>query len=67
MGMGFELLGMILGGLFIGELVDKQMHWPGYGVAITVVACLVGWMVHLVYMLKKFMDEEPDDQTNQPD
>ena len=66
MGMGFELLGVILGGLYVGDLLDKQMSWPGYGTAGVVVACLVSWMVHLVYMLKKFMAETPDDQTDQP-
>jgi hypothetical protein len=61
MGMGFELLGAILGGLYLGAFIDKEMGWPGYGTAATVVACLVSWMVHLVYMLKKFMEETPDD------
>lgn len=61
MGMGFELLGLILGGLFIGQLIDKEMNWPGYGVAILVVACLVSWLIHLVYLLKRFIKEVPDD------
>jgi hypothetical protein len=64
MGMGFELLGMVLGGLYVGQAVDKYMEWPGYGVAVFVVSGLISWMVHLIYMLKKFMVETPDDPPN---
>lgn len=63
-GMGFELLGLILGGLFIGTIIDKEMDWPGYGLATCVVAGLISWMYHLVYMLRRFMEETPDDPAN---
>jgi hypothetical protein len=59
-GMGFELLGVILGCLFVGQEVDKQMGWPGYGLIVFVVGGLVGWMIHLIFMLKKFMANEPE-------
>ena len=61
-GMGFELLGLILGGLFLGNIIDKEMQWPGYGLAVCVIAGLVSWVVHLVVMLKKFMDETDDSE-----
>lgn len=64
LGMGFELLGLILGGLYLGQIIDKTMGWPGYGVAMLVVACLASWLFHLVFLLKKFIKETPDDPQN---
>ena len=64
-GIGFELLGLVLAALYIGQAVDKQMNWPGYGVAGFVVLGLVSWLSHLVFLLKKFMKE--DDGTSTKD
>jgi hypothetical protein len=61
LGMGFELLGLILGGLYLGQTIDKVMNWPGYGVAGVVICCLVSWLIHLIFMLKKFMNEAEND------
>lgn len=58
MGMGFELVGVTFGCLYLGEALDKFMSWPGYGVAGLVVCGLVSWMVHLFYLLQRFMGEE---------
>jgi len=66
LGMGFELLGVVLGGMFVGQAVDREFQWPGYGLAAFVVLGLVGWMVHLVFMLKKFMQEDTNDPTGKP-
>lgn len=63
MGMGFELLGLILGCLYLGQTIDNYMSWPGYGVAVLVICGLISWLVHLFMMLKKFMDEEPDNDS----
>lgn len=66
-GMGFELLGLILGSLYVGAAIDEEMNWPGYGLIVTVVAGLIGWMIHLIFMLKRFMDEtsaETNDEGN---
>jgi hypothetical protein len=64
LGMGFELLGLILGGLYIGGAIDTHMGWPGYGVAGLVVICMVSWMIHLVVLLKRFMADTEDDQAS---
>lgn len=64
LGMGFELLGLILGGLYIGQVIDKEMNWPGYGVALLVVLCLISWLVHLFVLLRRFMKDSENDQTD---
>lgn len=69
MSLGFELVGLIFGALYVGQVVDNQMHWNGYGVAIFVVAVMIGWMYHLYVLLKKFMAEAERDYNdkNKPD
>lgn len=57
MGMGFELVGLILGCLYLGQELDKQMLWPGYSVATLVIFGLISWMVHLIYLLRRFMED----------
>lgn len=64
LGMGFELLGLVLGGLYVGRAIDSYMNWPGYGVAAMVVMCMVSWMVHLIVLLKRFMAGDEDDQSS---
>lgn len=63
MGMGFELLGLVLGGFYVGQAIDKEFSWPGYGVAIMVIAGLISWLTHLIFMLKRFMQDSSDDST----
>ncbi len=62
MGIGFELLGLILGALFLGREIDRHFNWPGYGVAFMVITVMAGWMYHLIILLKKFMDEATEDK-----
>ncbi len=60
MGIGFELVGLIIGGWAIGSQVDKYFHWNGYGVATFIIAVMIGWIYHLIILLKKFMDDDTD-------
>ncbi len=60
MGMGFELLGLMLGALFVGQAVDKHFGWNGYGVALFVVVVMTSWMYHLIVLLKQFMTKVDD-------
>ncbi|MEQ1664253.1 MAG: AtpZ/AtpI family protein [Bdellovibrionales bacterium] len=69
MGMGFELVGLMFGGLYLGQAIDQHFHWPGYGLISLVIISLVSWMVHLIFLLKKFMQDEGsnEDSTRKPD
>jgi hypothetical protein len=52
-GMGFELVGSVLVLIYIGQLIDKEMGWPGVGVASGAIIALVAWFYHLIILLKK--------------
>ena len=62
-GMGFELGAVIIGGLHVGQVLDRHFGWPGYGVSGMVITCMIGWFYHLIILLKRFMDDD-DDQTS---
>lgn len=62
MGMGFELVGIMLAGLYVGKIIDEKMGWKGIGVAACVIILLIGWFVHLFVLLKRFMDANDKDQ-----
>lgn len=57
-GMGFELLGVTLGALYLGEIVDKHYGLNGIGTAGLCLLVLVGWLYHLVILLKRYMETE---------
>ncbi|MBT4760199.1 MAG: hypothetical protein HOO06_00755 [Bdellovibrionaceae bacterium] len=63
-GLGFELLVLVLGGLYIGEKVDQIYDLGGYGVLIVLAACLISWTVHFVFLIKKFMADAEEFEKN---
>ena len=65
MGMGFELVALILGGQVIGELLDNKYNLNGLGVGGMIILVMIGWFYHLLVMLKPFMeDNETDDDAS---
>ncbi|MCB0356316.1 MAG: hypothetical protein KDD40_04875 [Bdellovibrionales bacterium] len=59
-GMGFELAGLIVGGLFLGQHLDKTYHLGGLATALITFAALGSWLTHLIFMLRKFQTEESE-------
>lgn len=51
-GIGFELIGLIIGSVFLGDYLETLLPTKGLWVAGLILASLVGWMVHLMFMLK---------------
>lgn len=60
--MGFELVGLILGSVFVGQKLDALWGTKGIALLVLTVACLAGWMVHLVYLLKRIEKLEAKDE-----
>ena len=51
-GIGFELIALIILSIFVGEALETKWPTKGLWVAGLILFSLVGWMVHLVYLLK---------------
>jgi hypothetical protein len=60
LGVSFELVAMCVGGYFLGEFVDEKMQWKNFASTYLVLILLIGWFVHLIYLLKKFEAENDD-------
>jgi hypothetical protein len=58
--VGFELVGLMLGSLFIGQKIDKYYGWPGWALTGLSMLALAGWLTRVVYMAQK-MTENGDD------
>jgi hypothetical protein len=56
-GMGFELVACILGAMYVGGLIDKYFAWPGIATISLIVLFFIGWVVHIVVLLKRFTDD----------
>ncbi len=57
-GMGFELAGLIVGGLFLGKHLDETYDLGGLATGGLAFAVLAGWLIHLVALIKKFQAED---------
>lgn len=53
MGLGFELVGLIIGGIYLGQLLDAHFGTRGIMVLVILASCLVSWFIHLVFLLKR--------------
>lgn len=66
MGMGFELAGLMVGALYLGQALDERFHTQGLAVAGLSFLVLMGWLYHLIVLLKSFMNQsESDKQTGE--
>jgi len=65
--MGIELVGGILGGIYLGQLLDTKFSLGGIGVMSLSIAVLVGWFVRIILLLKRLEKMEPSDSNDSLD
>ena len=58
MAMGFELVGLILGSVWMGQVLDNMYGGKGMWTAGLMVAVLAGWFIHMIYLLKQTESED---------
>ncbi len=51
--MGMELVGLIIASVMVGQWLDEKYGWKGMGVLVLSIAGLVGWLVHIVLLLRQ--------------
>lgn len=65
--MGLELVGGILGGIYLGQLLDTKYSLGGMGVMSLSIAFLIGWFVRIIFLLKRLEKMEPSDSSESSD
>lgn len=56
-GMGFELVAIILGAIWLGEKIDETYQTQGLAVVTLIFVLFSGWFVHLILLLRRYMKE----------
>jgi F0F1-type ATP synthase assembly protein I len=56
-GVGFELVAVVLAGIYVGQAIDKWFGSNGIATMLLMLLMLAGWFVHLFVLLKKFDDD----------
>jgi F0F1-type ATP synthase assembly protein I len=51
--IGFELVGLILASLYIGQVIDGHFSIAPWGTLGLVVLGVVGWMIHIFILLQQ--------------
>lgn len=64
--IGFELVGLIIGCFYLGEFLDSTYHTKGLIFVALSMASLVGWLVRVIWLLKRIQDQE-DKKPNKDD
>jgi F0F1-type ATP synthase assembly protein I len=62
--MGVELVGLVIGCLYIGQILDEKFGTKGLMVIFFSVASLVGWFIHLIFLLKRIEKLEEKDKAS---
>jgi hypothetical protein len=52
MAMGFECVGLVTAAVLLGRYCDNQYGWKGLGAAAGAIVGVVGWVTHLIVVLK---------------
>lgn len=53
-GMGFELVGLILVSVYLGQVIDEKYALGGLAIALSAMGGLGGWVLHLMWVMKRF-------------
>ncbi|WP_413585851.1 AtpZ/AtpI family protein [Bdellovibrio sp. HCB274] len=56
--IGFELVGLIIGCFYLGELLDAKYQTKGMAFVGLSLAALVGWLVRVIWLLKRMEAQE---------
>lgn len=56
--IGFELLAVVLVGVYLGSSLDEYMGWQGQGFLLVTGILFCGWLFHFIKLLNKFMKDE---------
>lgn len=57
-GLGTEIVGLILAAVWLGGLVDEKMETKGLFLSLFSFAGLIGWMIHILVLVKKTRTDE---------
>lgn len=64
--MGFELVGLIMGAYYLGSYLDEKNQGNGLYFVFLSFAVLIGWLLQIVFLLKRFNKEDEKQEETKP-
>ncbi len=65
--IGFELVGLIIGCFYLGQLLDKKYQTNGLIFVGLTFASLIGWLWRVIWMLRRIQkQDEKESESNEP-
>lgn len=62
-GVGFELMALCIGGYLLGNYIDDYYGWKNTASTYLVLVLMIGWFMHLIYLLRRFEKDNADDDS----
>lgn len=53
-GVGFELLILVMGFIYLGQIIDETYKTKGLATIVCIFLALISWVVHLIHLLKRW-------------
>lgn len=60
-GMGFELVGMILGAYYLGAYLDKKYNTGGLIFVGLSFLGLIGWLIRVIWLIKRLQKQDGEE------
>lgn len=57
-GIGFELVGLIIGCFYLGQMLDEKYQTKGLIFVGLSFACLIGWLWRVIWMIRRIQKED---------
>jgi F0F1-type ATP synthase assembly protein I len=57
--IGFELLGIMLGSIYLGDAIDAHYGTKGVALIALMLIGLAGWLMHVIMLLKQIEKNQP--------
>lgn len=58
LGLGTEIVGLILAAVWLGGILDERFHTKGLFLSLLSFLFLIGWMVHILVLIKRMKADE---------
>lgn len=66
MALGFECVGLVMVGLWLGEYLDKEYSLGGNGTTYGVMGAIVLWIVHILAAHRQLEKAEKSSDKSEP-
>jgi len=63
--IGFELVGIMLGTIYLGQAIDKTYQTKGMALIALMLIGLASWLTHVILLLRRFQKNESEDKDSE--